>query len=179
MNHILAKRSESSRRLLARRLYVELNFDTAKPPAENRLEMTVDVCQEKDNDDKLPTLLGDVHRERINRAVHRHEEEGRRDRVKTATAWLDCHWPLRQEDERRGPLAAVNVLLRRGVRARDNGHGCAGLGPREREPGGELRLSGLFRGLRAQVETRLSVRRDWPGPYVHRTEPAAARQDPY
>ncbi|KAL1466581.1 hypothetical protein MTO96_042629 [Rhipicephalus appendiculatus] len=49
--------------------YVEFKFDTAQMDAENRVEMTVDICQEEEKEEKLAVLLDDVLRDKTSRAV--------------------------------------------------------------------------------------------------------------
>nr|XP_050024012.1 probable ATP-dependent RNA helicase DDX5 [Dermacentor andersoni] len=49
--------------------YVEVKFGTAQLPAENNVEMTVDVCQEEEKEAKLAELLHDVLKEKSKKAV--------------------------------------------------------------------------------------------------------------
>ncbi|KAH7934987.1 hypothetical protein HPB52_002563 [Rhipicephalus sanguineus] len=49
--------------------YVEIKFGTTPLPVENSVEMTVDVCQEKDKEAKLAELFDDVLKKKTDRAV--------------------------------------------------------------------------------------------------------------
>ncbi|XP_037555679.1 probable ATP-dependent RNA helicase DDX5 [Dermacentor silvarum] len=49
--------------------YVEVKFGTVQLPAQNGVEMTVDVCQEEEKDGKLAELLDEVLKEKSKKAV--------------------------------------------------------------------------------------------------------------
>nr|XP_054933311.1 probable ATP-dependent RNA helicase DDX5 [Dermacentor andersoni] len=49
--------------------YIEIEFGMTQLPAENSMEMTVDVCQEAEKEAKLAQLLDDVLKEKSNKAV--------------------------------------------------------------------------------------------------------------
>ncbi|KAH7960255.1 hypothetical protein HPB49_018336 [Dermacentor silvarum] len=49
--------------------YIEIEFGTAQLPAENSVEMTVDVCQEEEKEAKLVELFKDVLKEKSKKAV--------------------------------------------------------------------------------------------------------------
>ncbi|XP_037565334.1 probable ATP-dependent RNA helicase DDX5 [Dermacentor silvarum] len=49
--------------------YIEIEFGKTQLPAQNSVEMTVDVCQEEEKETKLAELFDDVLKEKSNKAV--------------------------------------------------------------------------------------------------------------
>ncbi|KAL1478524.1 hypothetical protein MTO96_016209 [Rhipicephalus appendiculatus] len=108
--------------------HVEVRFGTTPVPVENSVEMTVDVCQEEDKEEKLAELLGNVLKEKTDRAVVFSDTKWKvgRDRFPTETTWLARYRTSRQAATKRARLGRVYVLKRSGERARDDRQGFAG-----------------------------------------------------